>query len=354
MKEALLYEKLEDKLVRCFLCAHQCRIQEHKFGVCGVRQNIDGVLYACVYGKPIAMHVDPIEKKPLYHFFPGSSAFSIATIGCNFHCGFCQNWEISQEKFSQSQGGDAPRPIGGPGAPPAAGTVPGEEVAPEEIVKAAIKNNCKSISYTYTEPTIFFEYALDTAKLAQKEGLYNNFVTNGFMTKECLQMIKPYLDAANVDLKFFSDESYKKICGARLQPVLDSIKYMHALGIWVEVTTLVVTGENDSDEELTDIAEFLSGVDKDIPWHISRFHPDYKFTEHEATAMETLKKAEEIGRKAGLNYIYVGNVSGFGNDTYCPVCKKLLIKREIFSVLEYNIKKGKCAFCQAKIAGIFE
>jgi len=338
MKEALLYEKLENKSVHCHLCAHQCKIAEQKFGFCGVRQNIDGILYTHVYAQPCAMHVDPIEKKPLYHFLPGSSAFSIATIGCNFRCGFCQNWEISQASYKE---GLSPK-----------GTVP-EEVQPEEIVKAALENKCKSISYTYTEPTIFFEYAYDTARLARAKGLYNNFVTNGYMSRECLETVKPYLDAANVDLKFFKDSSYRKICGASLAPVLESIKLMKQLGIWVEVTTLVVTGENDSEEELEGIAKFLADVDRSIPWHISRFHPDYQFTDRVATAETTLKKAQEIGRKAGLTYIYVGNVLGWGNDTHCPNCKKLLIKREVFSVLEYNIKEGKCAFCGTVIAGLF-
>jgi pyruvate formate lyase activating enzyme len=335
MKEALLYEKIEDRSVRCYLCSHYCRISNQQFGICGVRQNIDGLLYTHVYARPCALHIDPIEKKPLYHFFPGSSSFSVATIGCNFRCGFCQNWEISQSTIRD--GVDL-------------GT---EEVNPEDIVRAAIKNKCKSISYTYTEPTIFFEYALDTAKLAKTEGLYNNFVTNGYMTKECLLMIKPYLDAANVDLKFFKDASYKKNCGGALQPVLNSIRLMHELGIWVEVTTLVVPGENDSEEELTGIAQFIADVDKNMPWHVSRFHPDYKFTDYGPTPEATLKKAQEIGERCGLTYIYVGNVVGFGNDTYCPGCKKLLIKREVFSILEYNIKSGRCAFCNAVSPGLF-
>ncbi|MDD2689561.1 MAG: AmmeMemoRadiSam system radical SAM enzyme [Candidatus Omnitrophica bacterium] len=335
MKEALLYEKLKDNLVHCFLCSHHCKIPSAKFGFCGVRQNIDGTLYTHVYGKPISMHVDPVEKKPLYHFFPGSESFSIATIGCNFKCSFCQNWEISQSRIKD--GAELGK----------------EEVSPQEIVAAAIKNKCRSISYTYTEPTIFFEYALAIAKLAKEKGLYNNFVTNGYMTKEALEMIKPYLDAANVDLKFFKENSYKKICAASLEPVLNSIRLMHKLGIWVEVTTLVVTGENDSEEELRAIAEFIASVNTNIPWHISRFHPDYQFTERKATAQEALKKALETGKNAGLNYLYVGNVWGWGNDTYCHNCKKLLIKREGFSVLEYNIKEGKCAFCKAIIPGRF-
>ncbi len=335
MKEALLYEKLDNESVHCYLCAHQCKIAEQKFGFCGVRQNINGILYTHVYAQPCAMHVDPIEKKPLYHFLPGSSAFSIATIGCNFRCGFCQNWEISQARIKDGV------------------SLNDAEVLPEEIVGVALENNCRSISYTYTEPTVFFEYAYETAKLAKAKGLYNNFVTNGYMSRECLEMLKPYLDAANVDLKFFQDSSYRKICGASLKPVLDSIKLMKELGIWVEVTTLVVTGENDSEEELGGIAKFLADLDKNIPWHISRFHPDYKFTNRVATAETTLKKTQEIGEKAGLTYIYVGNVWGWGNDTHCHNCKKLLIKREVFSVLEYNIKQGKCAFCNTVIPGFF-
>lgn len=350
-KEAVLYERLQDKLVHCFLCAHHCRIPDKGFGFCGVRQNLDGVLYTYAYGQAMAVHVDPIEKKPLYHFLPGSFSFSLSTIGCNFRCGFCQNWEISQQSFK----GQPSAPRLRLGLPVAAGTFPsgGEELSPEEIVNTAIKNKCKSISYTYTEPTIFFEYALETAKLAKDKGLYNNFVTNGYMTRDALTMIKPYLDAANVDLKFFKDSSYKKICAGTLEPVLNSIRLMHELGIWIEVTTLVVTGENDSDDELSDIAKFIAGVDKNTPWHVSRFHPDYKFTDHQATPEAALKKAQDIGKKCGLNFVYAGNVYGWGNDTYCPSCKRLLIRREIFSVLEYNIKEGKCSFCNTVVPGFF-
>jgi pyruvate formate lyase activating enzyme len=282
----------------------------------------------------IAAHVDPIEKKPLYHFLPGSKSFSIATIGCNFRCSFCQNWQISQSSFRDKD--------------PA-----GESFSPEDIVKTALDNGCKSISYTYTEPTIFFEYALDTAKLAKARGLYNIFVTNGYMTRECLETVSPYLSAANVDLKFFRDESYRRVCAGSLQPVLDSIRLMHKQGIWVEVTTLIVPGENDSGEELKDIAGFIAGVDKNIPWHISKFHSDYKLTDHQATPEETLKRAYDLGRKAGLNYIYIGNVYGFGNDTFCSGCNNLLVRREVFSVLENNIKEGKCGFCKIAIPGVF-
>ncbi len=336
MREALLYEKLDNKTVHCYLCSHHCRIADKKFGFCGVRQNIDGTLYTRVYGKIIASHVDPIEKKPLYHFFPGSSSFSIATVGCNFHCGFCQNWEISQSNIRD-----------------ASELASGNFVSCEEIVRLAERNRCKSISYTYTEPTIFFEYALDTARLAREKGLYNNFVTNGYMTPEAIEMIKPYLDAANVDLKFFNDESYKRICSGSLGPVLDSIRLMRKLDIWVEITTLIVPGENDSPGELRGIARFISELDTDIPWHISRFHPDYKFAEYDSTDEATLKRAQDIGYQAGIKYIYIGNVYGWGNDTRCHNCKKLLIKREIFNVLENNIRDGRCRYCKAAIPGVF-
>lgn len=334
-KEAVLFERLENKVIHCFLCSHHCRIADQKFGFCGVRQNIDGVLYTFAYGEVIAANADPIEKKPLYHFLPGSTSFSIATIGCNFHCGFCQNWQISQQSFRDRE------------------HQAGRKFSPQELVDLALKYNCESISYTYTEPTIFFEYAFETAKLAKAAGLYNNFVTNGFMTKEMLQMIKPFLDAANVDLKSFRDDFYRNICAAKLTPVLDSIRLMKELGIWVEITTLVIPGQNDSKEELSDIAEFIAGVDKNIPWHISRFHPDYKFDDYVPTPEITLKQTQELGFEAGLRYVYVGNVYGWGNDTYCHACKKLLIKRDVFSVLENNIKEGKCSFCNAEIPGVF-
>lgn len=335
MREALLYEKLGNNFVRCNLCVHRCKIADHKFGFCGVRQNTAGALYTYAYGEVVAANVDPVEKKPLYHFLPGTKSFSVATVGCNFHCGFCQNWEISQKNFKDGS------------------ELGGEEFSPEEIIEAAFKNQCQSISYTYTEPTIFFEYALEIAKLAKDEGLKNIFVTNGYMTKEALEMIKPYLNAANVDLKFFKDESYKRVCAATLKPVLESIRLMKELGIWVEVTTLIVPGENDSEEELYRIAEFIASVDKNIPWHISRFHPDYKFTKYEVTPEEALKKARSLGQEAGLTYIYAGNVYGWGNDTICPSCKELLIKREGFDIYKYNIKDGKCIYCDLAIPGVF-
>ncbi len=333
IEESLLYEKLDDKKVHCFLCSHHCKILPDKFGICKVRQNRDGELYTHVYGEVIASHIDPIEKKPLYHFLPGSNSYSIATAGCNLKCDFCQNWQISQVSKEDD-------------------SIAGYELTPEQIVKKAKKNGCKSISYTYTEPTIFFEYAYDTARLAKETGIYNNFVTNGYMTKEALEKIRPYLDACNVDLKSFDDGFYKRMCKARLKPVLDSVKTMKELGIWVEITTLIVPGQNDSDKELEDIAGFMVSLGPEIPWHISRFHPDYKYLDSPPTSIETLRKAKEIGEKAGLRYIYLGNVVE-GNNTYCYNCNNLLIERAIFDVISYNIKDSKCPKCNTVIDGNF-
>jgi pyruvate formate lyase activating enzyme len=332
-KEAMLYEKSDNNAVRCKLCAHRCTIAEGQFGFCGVRQNQKGTLYTLVYAEAIAAHIDPIEKKPLYHFFPGSTSFSLATIGCNFRCGFCQNWQISQTSKRNRD-------------------YEGEQLLPEEIVRTAQSRKCKSISYTYTEPTIFFEYAFDTAQLAKREGLYNNFVTNGYMTEEALLAIQPFLDAANVDLKSFREDFYLNNCKAHLEPVLESIKLMKKLDIWVEVTTLIIPGQNDSSQELAAIAGFIASVGKDIPWHISRFHPDYKFTERIPTPLESLKKAYKIGKDAGLRYVYMGNVSE-ASDTLCHSCSKTLIKRFYFDVSENNLQNSRCRFCGAKIDGRF-
>ncbi len=335
IREALLYRSLEKGKAACFLCAHRCEIPPSGWGVCDVRENREGKLVTHVYGEVVAANVDPIEKKPLYHFLPGTTSFSIAAAGCNFRCGFCQNWQISQRP---GRGKDK---------------VSGYALPPQEVVRTAANRGCRSISYTYTEPTIFFEYAYDSARLAKEAGLLNNFVTNGFMTGEALRLIQPCLDAANVDLKAFRDETYKKVCKARLQPVLDSIRLMRELSIWVEVTTLVVPGMNDGEEELTDIARFIASVDPDIPWHISRFHPDYQFDQTPATPAATLRRAREIGKDQGLRYIYIGNLWGESEDTYCPGCQKTVIRREGFSVLENLVRGSKCPFCGTKIAGVF-
>jgi len=331
-KEALLWNSFEGKRVHCHLCAHECRIAEAGYGICGVRQNVDGALCTKVYGQVIAAHVDPIEKKPLYHFLPGSTSYSIATVGCNFKCGFCQNWQISQASIRD-------------------GAASEHLVRPEQIVEQAKESRCTSISYTYTEPTIFFEYAYDTAQLAKKAGLANIFVTNGYMTREALDMIKPFLDAANVDLKSFRNDYYSRNCKGHLQPVLDTLSAMKELGIWLEVTTLVIPGENDSDEELGQIAAFLAGIDKDIPWHVSRFHPDYRFLDHTATPVATLRRAKEIGHSQGLRYIYLGNVPE-GANTYCYHCQTLVIERKSRG-MAINLKGRHCPACGTDITGIW-
>jgi pyruvate formate lyase activating enzyme len=335
MKQAMFQEGREAKKVQCGLCSHRCLILPGKRGICAVRENRDGILYTLVYDKVIARHIDPIEKKPLFHFLPGSQSFSLATPGCNFHCMHCQNADISQLSRDRE------------------GLVPGEEMSPSAIVAAALKTGCKSISYTYTEPTIYFELAYDTARLAVEAGLMNVFVSNGYITPEALQVIKPYLHAANIDLKGYTDDFYRKICGARLQPVLDSIKLYHELGIWIEITTLVIPGHNDSHEELKEIAQFIKSVGEDIPWHVSRFHPTYKLTDQPVTPLDTLKRARQIGFDAGLRYVYEGNIPGEGEDTVCWSCRKTLIKRIGFGVLENYVKGGQCGYCGAKIAGVW-
>jgi pyruvate formate lyase activating enzyme len=333
--EAMLWSAGEGGRALCALCAHRCTIASGRWGICGVRENRAGKLVTHVYGEVIAAHVDPIEKKPFYHFLPGTTSLSIATAGCNFKCGFCQNWQISQLSAKDGETGG------------------GQKLLPAEIVAAAKTSGCRSISYTYTEPTIFFEYAIDTARLAKAASLANTFVTNGFMTAEALETIQPYLDAANVDLKAFSDETYKKVCRGRLQPVLDSIALMRKLGVWVEVTTLVVPGMNDGEDELRDIARFLAGIDPDIPWHLSRFHPDYEFTDRRATSVSVLQRAAAIGREAGLKFVYIGNVAGEGEATLCPRCGAELIRRRGFSVESNRISGGRCPQCGTGIAGVF-
>ncbi len=335
MKEAMLYEKIGDKKVQCNLCAHRCKINEGKKGICLVRENRDGTLYTLVYGRTISQHVDPIEKKPLFNFYPGTTAYSIATVGCNFKCQFCQNWEISQMVRDEQ-------------------LIMGNEASPESIVENAKKYGSKSIAYTYTEPTIFFEYAYDTAKLAHEVNIKNVFVTNGYMTEEAIKKIEPYLDATNVDLKSFSDDFYRKLCGAKLQPVLDALKLMKKLGIWVEVTTLIIPTLNDSSEELREIAKFIvNELGEGTPWHISRFYPAYNLTDKPPTPIETIHKAREIGLNEGLKYVYEGNVPGStGENTYCPNCKNLIIERWGYQIINKATKDGKCPYCESRIYGV--
>jgi pyruvate formate lyase activating enzyme len=335
MQEATLYQKLEGGKVKCNLCNHRCLIEPEKFGICKVRKNVEGVLYTLVYGKVIARHLDPIEKKPLFHFFPGSSAYSIATVGCNFKCLHCQNADISQFPRERE-------------------LIWGEDFSPKEVVREALRSGSQSISYTYTEPTIFFEYAYQCARLAKEHGLYNNFVSNGYMSREALDMISPYLDACNVDLKSFSEKFYREICGARLQPVLESLKYIKKLGIWLEVTTLLIPELNDSQKELVEIAKFIHNeLGAETPWHVSRFHPAYKLNYLPPESIKKILRAREIGIEQGLKYVYTGNLPGeAGESTYCPQCKEMIIERLGYRITNYHILQGKCKFCGQEIEGV--
>lgn len=338
MHEALFYKTTDAQThqVQCQLCNHRCKINPGKRGICAVRENREGTLYSLNYGKLISENVDPIEKKPIFHMLPGSLSYSIATVGCNFRCKHCQNFDISQYPHMHH------------------GAVPGSERTPAEVVDGAIKAGCRSISYTYVEPTIFYEFALDTAKLAHQQGIKNIFVSNGYTGTEATRELAPVLDANNIDLKAFTDKFYKEVCGARLQPVLDTIKLMKELGVWVEVTTLVIPGWNDSDDELRDIARFIKEVSTEIPWHVTRFWPTYKMTDRNPTPESTLIRARDIGLNEGLPYVYVGNLrTADGENTPCPRCRQTLITRSGFAVLRQDLKNGNCPHCGQALAGIF-
>ena len=334
MKEALFYENLDGK-VRCHLCNHHCVIKEGKRGICGVRENREGKLYSLVYGKSVAADIDPIEKKPFFNFYPGTTAYSVATVGCNFRCLNCQNWEISQMPAGKE------------------GKIIGDELSPEEVVSNAKSMECKSIAYTYTEPTIFFEYAYDTAKLAHQEGIKNVFVTNGFTSTEAIKEIAPFLAAVNIDLKGFSEDLYHKLCGAKLQPVLDNIRLYKELGVWVEVTTLIIPGYSDDEHQLEEIAGFIKGIREDIPWHVTAFYPAFKLLDVPPTPAKALRMARDIGLKVGLRYVYEGNIPGEGGEnTYCYSCGELLIKRYGLDIMENKLADGKCPKCKAEMDGI--
>lgn len=334
MKEAMFYQREEGGLVRCGLCRFHCLIKDGARGICAVRENRGGILYSLVYGKLCAEHVDPIEKKPLFHVLPGSSSYSIATVGCNFHCRHCQNYSISQVRRDAD--------------------IQGQERSPEEVVKQAQAAGSLSIAYTYTEPTIFFEFAYDTARLARAAGLKNIFVTNGYISKEALTTIAPYLDAANIDLKGFSEGFYRDVVHARLSEVLDSIIEYRRQGIWIELTTLIIPGLNDSEEELQGIASFIvNNLGVDTPWHVTQFYPTYKLIDRPRTPVKTLRRAREIGLAAGLHYVYEGNVPGEGGEnTWCHSCSSLLIERYGFIIVTNKISNGACPDCGAAIAGI--
>lgn len=338
MHEALHYQKSLDKKspLRCFLCAHHCLISNNHRGLCQVRENREDTLYTLVYGRLVSENIDPIEKKPIFHLLPGSLSYSISTVGCNFRCQHCQNYGISQ--YPRQHPGD----------------IPGQLRSPAEVVTAARNNACASISYTYVEPTIFYEFALDTARLAHEQGIKNIFVSNGYTGPEATREIAPFLTANNIDLKAFSDRFYQEVCGAKLRPVLETISLMKELGVWVEITTLVIPGWNDSDQELTEIANFIRALDPQMPWHVTAFHPTYKMTDREATPPATLKRAREIGLAAGLKFVYTGNLPGAeGESTYCPNCRETLIERRGFLAKAAGLADNTCRACATIIPGIF-
>ncbi len=351
MKEALLYEAKEKNVVRCTACKQFCTVADGDTGLCGVRQNLKGKLYLLVYGKAASAGIDPIEKKPLYHFLPGSKIFSLGTVGCNFACSFCQNWSISQvtrDLRKQLQNEKKPELM------EVEINKMGYELSPERIVDICQEKNVKSIAYTYNEPAIFLEYAHDTSQLASKHDVRGVFVTNGYESEEALMKMKGLLHAMNIDLKSFSDAFYKEMCQARLEPVLETIKLAYKMGIWLEITTLLVPGKNDSPDELKQIAEFIAGIDKGIPWHISAFHPDYKLADVLRTSRGSLESAYDIGKGAGLHHIYVGNVvDEKRNTTYCPECGAGLIRRSGYSLTVEDFEHGNCMKCNAKVPGVW-
>lgn len=335
LKEALLWEPAEGSKVRCRLCSFRCLISEGKLGHCSVRKNVGGRLYSLNYDKVCAANADPIEKKPLFHFQPGSRSFSVAAPGCNFRCDFCQNWQISQAVLEN-------------------GRIDGQAIAPEQIVAAAVRSGCRSIAYTYTEPTVFMELCHDTGRLAKQKGLSNVFVSNGYMTREAIDLAAGWLDGINVDLKAFSEDYYRRLVHARLQPVLDTISYIATqTDIWIEVTTLLVPGENDSQDELRQLADFLATkAGPHVPWHISRFHPQYKHMDSHATSRESMERAEQIGRQAGLRYVYLDNVPGSSSEsTFCHQCGRALIERIGYRIAANHVTGSKCPDCGTAVAG---
>jgi pyruvate formate lyase activating enzyme len=331
MREAMLYERLEGNKVKCNLCGRRCIIKDGATGFCLVRKNEGGVLYSLVYGKAISACVDPIEKKPLSHFNPGASVMSIATVGCNFRCRFCDNWMISQEK-----------------------QISGRNFPPEDVVKATRDNGCQGISYTYTEPTIFFEYAYETAKLAHQVGFFNTFVTNGYMTPEAVKTIAPYLDAATVDFKGGGDPDFYKSFSSvpSVEPIFECLKEMKRQGIHIEITNLVVPKIGDSIDQIVKLATWIKEtLGEDTPFHLLRFHPDYKLTDISSTPIQTLEKAYAAAKSVGLNFVYIGNVPGHpAENTYCPSCNELLIKRFSFEIVKWNLTKDmRCPVCGREI-----
>jgi pyruvate formate lyase activating enzyme len=325
MKEAMFWRK-ENKKVECMLCPHRCKISDGKRGICGVRENQDGKLNSMIYGLATSVTPDPIEKKPLYHFYPGTYVLSFGTVGCNFKCLHCQNYGISQGKIE---------------------TMRFQKVKVEEVVSIAKRYKCDGVAWTYNEPTIWYEFTYDASVIAKKEGLYTCYVTNGFIEKEPLEKISPYLDAMNIDVKSASEDFYKKICKAKLQPVLDTCVLARELDIFVELTYLIIPGQNDSEAEIKNYSKWVvDSLGENTPIHFSRFHPDYKMLDSVATPMSTLHNAYDIAKEAGIRFVYLGNVPhGEYENTYCPDCGEVLIERIGFSTRSHYAKDGKCPKC---------
>lgn len=336
---AWLSKKLDSGKVLCQACAQACKLDEGEYGICGVRRVEEGELKLLVYGLAAAVNIDPVEKKPMFHFLPKTRAFSVGTVGCNFSCKFCQNYDISQYPKEHAH------------------KIAGHELPPQKIVDLAIENGCDSIAYTYNEPIVFFEYTYDTAKIAHEKGLKNIYVTSGYETRKAIDLLQPYIDGMNIDIKSFSDEFYQEICGARLKPVLEAVKYAHEKGIWVEITTLLIPGKNDSNEEIRSIAKFIAALDTSMPWHLSAFHPTYKMLDVSRTPESTLLRAYKIGLEEGLKYVYIGNIDNEDHEsTYCPSCKKRVIDRSgnigqfVTNELDEN---GKCPYCGYMLEGVW-
>ncbi len=342
MKEALAWEEKPRQLIKCLACHHSCQIAPGRVGVCGVRENQDGRLYSLVYGQAAALGIDPVEKKPLFHFLPGSFAFSLGTLGCNFSCLNCQNWEISQLGNQKWKRKTYSRLFWG------------EKLTPPQIVNLALQNQCPSIAYTYNEPTVFLEYALETMKLARRAGLKNIWVSNGFMSDKTLDLILPYLDAANIDIKSSEEKFYQQVCGAKLAPVLKNCQRLVKEGVWLEVTTLVIPTLNDKITVLNNIAAFIKEKLGDaVPWHLSAFSPiiSWKLKDLPATPPAIIRKARQEALKRGLKYVYAGNLGLSSDDnTLCPACGQLVFKRQGYAVKRFD-KNGHCPKCDQKIAG---
>ena len=330
----VLATAMPDGAVRCGVCAHRCLVRPDRVGICGVRENRDGTLVCTAYGAAVAVAMDPIEKKPLFHVAPGSWAYSLATAGCPFHCVFCQNWEIAQGPRL----GERP---------------PARHLPPEQAVSDALDAGAQSIAYTYVEPTVFLEYALAIARPARAAGLLNLFITDGYATPEAIGLLATVLDAANVDLKSFDDAFYRKLCGARLVHVLDALEAYRRAGVWLEVTTLIIPGENDDPGELRELATWIvDHLGPETPWHVSRFYPAFRMLDHPPTPLAMLRRAAEIGRQAGLQFVYVGNAPQLAmEDTHCAGCDALLVARSGYRVVRHIGDDGACPRCGRVLPG---